>query len=137
MADIYKDIQAALETKLNSIVGIPDIAWENMEFDTTGVEPYLKPTFIPTIRRPAVRGLNPQIYYQGVFVITCYVPSAIGRSTIDDIVSKILSAFPSTSTVTHGPQIISIDTSERGLGRNQDEYYMVPVTISWYVYSPN
>ena len=64
MASIYDDIRAALETKLNSVSGVPSISWENLQFSPTTGQPYVKPRLLPTRREPAVRGLNPQMYYQ-------------------------------------------------------------------------
>ena len=61
MASIHDDIRAALEIKLAATSNIPtQIAYENVSFEPTTGTSYIKTNFIPTSRRPAVRGLNPQ-----------------------------------------------------------------------------
>ena len=74
MASIYNDIRAALENKLANTSNLPTgIAYENVSFSPTTGTSYLQTNFLPTLRRPAVRGLNPQQRYDGVFVVTACV----------------------------------------------------------------
>ena len=135
MASIYPDIRAALEVKLAAISGIPDIAWENAEYTPTTGTPYVNPRLVPTVREPAVRGTSPQMYYQGLFRIDCYVPEDGGPNAADELADKIIDAFEATTDVSYGGTIVSIRYAERDLGVVDGAFYTVPVNIGWYIYS--
>jgi len=135
MASIYDDIRAALEVKLDGVSGIPSIAWENLTFTRTTGQPYVAPRLIPTVREPAVRGLNPQMYYQGLFRVDCYVPEGLGPKAADDLADKIIDAFEATTDVSHNGTTVSIRRAEREQGISDGAFFMVPVNVSWYIYS--
>jgi len=69
MASIYRDIRAALETKLKAVSGLPSISYENSSYDRKNGTSYLETSFLPTLRRPAVRGLSPNKDTKGFFVL--------------------------------------------------------------------
>ena len=134
MASIYDDIRAALEVKLSTVAGVPSIGWENAQFSPTNGQPYVKPRLMPTRREPAVRGTNPQMYYQGIFRIECYVPEGAGPSAGDDLADKIINAFEATTGVSQGSTIVSIRYAEREMAEIDGPFYMIPVNIGWYIY---
>lgn len=134
MASIYDDIRAALEVKLSTVTDVPSIGWENAQFSPTTGQPYIKPRLMPTRREPAVRGTNPQMYYQGLFRIECYVPEGAGPSAGDDLADKIIEAFEATTDVSQGSTIVSIRYAEREMAEIDGPFYMIPVNIGWYIY---
>ena len=134
MPSIYDEIRAALEVKLDSITDIPSIGWENLQFSPTTGQPYLKPRLIPTRREPAVRGLNPQMFYQGIFRIECYVPKGSGPAAGDDLADKIMEAFEATTDVSQAGTIVSIRYAEREQAEIDGPFYVIPVNIGWYIY---
>jgi len=135
MASIYDGIRRVLETTLVGVTDIPDIAWENVTFNPTTSEPFVKARFAPTIREPAVRGLNPQMYYQGVFVVDVYVPEGVGPSVGDDIADSIIEAFDAPNDLTVNGVAITIRYAERELGTIEGAYYTIPVNIGWLIYN--
>jgi len=135
MASIYDDIRAALETKLNSVSGVTSIGWENLQFSPTTGQPYVKPRLLPTRREPAVRGLNPQMYYQGVFRVECYVPEGNGPAAGDDLADKVIDAFEAATDVSYSGTIVSIRYAEREAAEIDGPFYMIPVNIGWYIYA--
>ena len=134
MASIYDDIRAALETTLSSVTDVPSVGWENAQFSPTTGQSYIKPRLIPTRREPAVRGINPQMFYQGVFRIECYVPEGNGPSAGDDLADKIIEAFDATTTVSYSGTDVSIRYAEREMAEIDGPFYMIPVNIGWYIY---
>lgn len=134
MASIYDDIRAALEVKLSTVTDVPSIGWENAQFSPTTGQPYLKPRLIPTRREPAVRGVNPQMYYQGIFRVECYTPEGVGPSAGDDLADKIMEAFDATTDVGQASTIVSIRYAEREMAEIDGPFYMIPVNIGWYIY---
>ena len=134
MASIYDDIRAALETTLSSVTDVPSVGWENVQFSPTTGQRYVKPRLIPTRREPAVRGTNPQMFYQGIFRVECYVPEDNGPSAGDELADKIIDAFEATTDVSYSGTIVSIRYAEREMAEIDGPFYMIPVNIGWYIY---
>lgn len=160
MASVYDDIRSALEITLNSVSGVPSIAWENVSFSPAAGSSYVKPRLLPTRREPAVRGLNPQMYYQGVFRVECYVPEGTGPRVGDILANSIIDAMEATTsiyydnvndvlltedeafivlesggrTLLNNVTHVSIRYAERELGTIEGAHYMIPVNIGWYCY---
>ena len=139
MASIQNDIRAALESHLAGTSGLPDIAYENVAFEPTTGTSFLTVQYIPTVTRPAVRGLNPQLRYQGVFSVTVFAPEGQGPATADDYANKVIDAFAATTDIsfTNGDAetiIVSIDYAERQQGMIDSPWYFVPINIGWYIY---
>ena len=134
MATVDKDIRAALESKLADIPSVPSIAYENVSFSPTTDENYLEVRYIPTIRRPTVRGLNPQQRYDGVFQINCYVPEGAGPAAADTLAKNVMETYEATTKLTHNNQTVSIDYVERSQGFMDSPFYFVAVTVTWYAY---
>ena len=140
MASIQNDIRAALESKLSATSGLPAIAYENVAFEPTTGTSFLKVQYLPTVTRPAVRGLNPQLRYQGVFSVTVFAPEGKGPATADDYANKVIDAFAATTDIsfTNGDAetiIVSIDYAERQQGMVDSPWYFVPINIGWYIYN--
>ena len=139
MASIQNDIRAALESHLAATSGLPDIAYENVAFEPTTGTSFLKVQYLPTVTRPAVRGLNPQLRYQGVFSVTVFAPEGQGPATADDYANKVIDAFAATTDIsfTNGDAetiTVSIDYAERQQGMIDSPWYFVPINIGWYIY---
>jgi hypothetical protein len=140
MASIYRDIRAALETKLAAVSGIPVISHENVSYDRVNGTSYVETYFIPQSRRPAVRGLNPQQRYEGVFTVVCHAAEGNGPGAADEIADKVLNAFEATTDVSYTNSdtetiLVSIDYAEREGGGLDTPFYYVPVNIGFYIYN--
>jgi len=135
MASVYDDIRKVLETTLAGITNVPEIAWENVTYTPTTGTSYLKARFAPTRREPSVRGLNPQMYYQGIFVVDVYCPEGTGPSVADDLANTIIDTFDAPNDLTVDGTSLTIQYAERELGTQEGAFYRIPVVISWYIYN--
>lgn len=140
MASIHNDIRAALETELSNVSTLPSIAYENVSFSPTTGQSYIQCRYIPTQRRPAVRGLNPQQRYDGVFQVLVYAPEGNGPATADDLANKVIEAFEATTKIEYTNSdletiTVSIDYAERQQGFLDSPWYYVPINIGWYTYN--
>ena len=138
---IYNDIRAALESHLASTSGLPSgIAYENVSFEPQTGTSFLKVAFVPTSRKPAVRGLIPQQRYHGVFRVFCYTPECIGPANADDIANIVITAFDATTDISFTNSdaetfIVSIDYADRDNGFVDSPWYYTVVNIGWYIYN--
>ena len=131
----YDKIEAALETQLLSIVGVPTIYFENGEEEPTVGSPYVEAIFVPTIRTPSTRGRDFQTYYQGVFRLICAVPAGVGRGAATTLVQKVLTAFEANTDITYDGLTITTRYADKETGSKDGPFYKVPVNIGWYVYT--
>ena len=158
---IINDIRACLDTHLASTSGIPAIANQNVPYRPTTGTPYLKVDLVPTSRRPAVRGLNPQQRYDGLYSILVCTPEAMGAGAGYDIADLLLNRFNATTDISYtsptdtillesgddillesgdklllgSPTIVSVDYSEVRTSFLDSPFYCTPVIVSWYVYN--
>jgi len=140
MASIHNDIRAALETHISNTANLPTIAYENVAFEPTTGTSFIQVRYMPTSTRPAVRGLNPQLRYQGVFYVIVSTPEGNGPSTADGYVNKVIDAFQATTDISftnaESETIkLSIDYAERQQGLIDSPWYHVPISIGWYIYN--
>jgi hypothetical protein len=139
MADINRKIRAALETHLSTISGLPDIAYENVPYEPTTGQSFIRVAYMPTLRRPAVRGLNPQLEYRGLLALNVYAPEGSGPAVCEDIVEKLLEGFGATTDITYNDgsddYAVCIDYAERSIGITDAPWYLIPVNIGWFIFN--
>lgn len=157
---IINDIRACLDTHLSGTTGIPTIARQNVPFEPTTGTSYIKADLIPTLRRPAVRGLNPQQRYDGLYSILICTPEGLGSGAGYDIADLLLDRFNATTDIVYtnpfdailqeggddllledssrlllgSPTIVTIDYSEVRTSFLDSPFYCTPVTVAWYTY---
>lgn len=135
---IINDIRACLDTHLTNTSGVPTIARQNVPFKPTNGVPYVQATLTPTSRRPAVRGLNPQQRYEGLYTILVATPEGLGSGAGYDYADLLLDRFNSTTDISHtisgNTTIVSVDYSEVRGSFLDSPFYFTPVVVSWYTY---
>jgi len=139
MADINRKIRAALETHLSNISGLPDIAYENVPYEPTTGQSFIRVAYMPVTRRPAVRGRNPQQEYRGILALNVYAPEGAGPAVCEDIVENLLEGFEATTDITYNDgsddYTVCIDYAERDIGLTDAPWYLIPVNIGWFIYA--
>lgn len=140
MASIHKDIRAALESHLNNTANLPAIAYENVAFTPVVGTSFIKSQYVPTSTKPAVRGLNPQLRYQGIYSVTVFAPEGAGPNEAEGYINTIIESFAATTDITFtngdGDTFkVSIDYSERQQGMIDSPWYFTPINIGWYIYN--
>lgn len=140
MASIHKDIRAALESHLNNTANLPAIAYENVAFTPVVGTSFIKSQYVPTSTKPAVRGLNPQLRYQGIYSVTVFAPEGAGPNEAEGYINTIIESFEATTDITFtngdGDTFkVSIDYSERQQGMIDSPWYFTPINIGWFIYN--
>jgi hypothetical protein len=132
---IINDIRACLDTHLSGTSGIPTIARQNVPFEPTTGTSYVKADMIPTSRRPAVRGLNPQQRYDGLYSLLICTPEGLGPGAGYDIADLLLARFEATTDISNAGLTISVDYSEVRTSFLDSPFYCTPITVAWYCYA--
>lgn len=137
---IMNSIRATLDNRLQGGVGLPAIAPQNVQYIPTTNTSFIRSTFIPTVRRPAVRGLNPQQRYDGLYQVLICTPEGLGSGPAYTIADTVLALFEATTDINHptypAPNVIvSIDYSELDNSFLDSPFYCTPINIAWYCYA--
>lgn len=132
---IINDIRACLDNRLAGTAGIPAVAYQNVPYEPTTGTSFIKVNTVPTSRRPAVRGLNPQQRYDGLYRILICTPENMGPGAGYDIADLLLDRFNAATDISFNGLIISVDYSEVRTSFLDSPFYCTPVTIAWYVYN--
>lgn len=137
----YHKIQAALETRVKDIAGVPYVAYENVKYDpTTGVS-HLRTRFIPISRTQKVLGINEDngkpfwLDYQGIFQIVINVPESQGSKETNDLVNNICDTFETATDLEFEDVFVTIKKVERTRGINETPWFKTSVNIHWYSHS--
>jgi hypothetical protein len=127
-------IRAVLETRLSTMPNVPPIARDNVTYQQTPEVTHIRSQFIPTSRRPAVRGPNPQHRYQGLFILTVRAPERVGTGTALSLADDLLDRFPGASSITGLDVNVGIEYSEALMGYPESPFWCIPVHVAWYAY---
>ena len=157
---IINDIRACLDTHLSNTPNVPIIARQNVPYEPTTGTSFIKADVVPTSRRPAVRGLNPQQRYDGLYSILICTPEGLGSGAGYDIADLLLDRFNATTDIVYTnpfdailqengddilledngrlllgtPTIVTIDYSEVRTSFLDSPFYCTPLTVAWYCY---
>lgn len=152
----FNDIRAALETRLadtplynpwdfdpswdDSAPAVPSvsdvipIAWPNAAFAPRPNVPYLTVQFVPTSRRAAVVGPDPEQRLVGLFFVNVYTPEMEGSGIGMTLADIIMARFDAASSLITPKIAVRIEYSEARLPLHDPPFFVIPVEIGWYAY---
>jgi len=124
-------VRAALQSKLESIPGSVDVAWENFKYDPVDGTPYQAAYVLHTVENPTMGdGFHRLI---GVFQINLYYPLKEGTATAEARAELIKTTFKRGTSMTSGGVTTRIErTPEINQGRADGDRWMIPVKIRWF-----
>ena len=132
---ILNTVRGAMDTHLAGMSGVPTIVNQNVNYTPSIDTTFLKTTLVPTLIRPATRGLNPQLRYDGLYSILICTPEGEGSGLGYDIADDILTRFAATSDIAFGGLIVSVNYSEVNNSYLDNPFYCTPVNVAWYIYN--
>lgn len=133
----FSDIRKALEKTLAAIVGVPAISYENVQFDPSGKDSWLRTKIQVAAQRPAAVGVGVATKHEGLFLIDCFVRAdtgASGAAAADTLAEQIQAAFTYGMVIEENGKRIVIRFAERTGAMNDAPWYFVPITVEWYCY---
>ena len=133
----YDKIQAALETRLSSVVGIPELAYPNTKYDPKTDVPFVQVRFIPTSRTNKVLGVdatNKPFWqeYHGIFNLVINMPEGTGTKETNTLVNAICDRYEATTDILFDGISVTIKKVESARGINETPWFKTPVNIYWY-----
>jgi hypothetical protein len=132
---VYDDIRQTLQKALRDTAGLPPLFIENTPQDLDPEKAHIEEELFVTSRRPAVRGPNPQMRYQGLYRVTVCIPKRSGTGDALRYADIVSGAFDGSTNVDGDTLSVSIEYSELAQSFYRESHYCLPVDISWYLYS--
>ena len=137
---ITNAVRVALENHLNTTPStpapaLPAIAWPNVPYTPVKGTPYVRADFVPTLRRPAVVGPNPEQRMSGLYILTVFTPEYAGAAAGTTLADKLLTRFNGSSAILATGLIVRIEYSEARMPLHEPPFYAIPVEIGWYAYA--
>lgn len=129
-----QDIRKALENIIDSATGLPVIAWENVKEAPQEEASWIRSRLMISESKPAAVGAGNAVLWRGLYLLDCFAKQNLGPAVADSLSDDILALFPYGTQIVENGITINIRFSE-GAGAIQDDpWYYVPVTITWYAY---
>ena len=132
---VTNSIREALDSHLAATQNIPIVVYENTPYDQIPDTPHIRVQFLPTSRRPAVRGPNPQNRHQGLYTMTVCIPVEYGTGTGLEIADTLMERFNGSTDVVGMDLTVSLEYSEAEGSFEDEPFYCTPVQVGWYVYN--
>lgn len=124
----FKEIQLALDNKLNTLPGGLPVAWENVKYTPTLGRPWLRPTLINAESQLVCMSDGNQ-NNPGVYRIDAFYPANAGSGAVLDKLSQIYTHFKSELTLVNGNTTVWI--------RNVSILQRIVEETTWFMGSVN
>lgn len=125
----FKEIEQVIGQHLAGMVGVPDIAWPNKDYD--GLVPYIEFRHVPVERvDPVISG--GYAYMTGIVLLTVVVSRDVFTGAAWDIAQAISARFPKALRLTGATGKVVINRPPTpGTGFVDGTYWRQPISISY------
>lgn len=129
---VFFDISAALDDRLKNMVGLPPVAWANVNFEPTKGTLFLDPTLLPSDTVQASLGDNGQDLNVGLYQINVFAPSGEGKNEAMVMADKIADHFKRGTDLVYNNRAVRIKSVSQSVSTVTTEgWFMIPVQISY------
>lgn len=129
----FANIQAALDTRLSTLSGLPTVAWPNVA--TTPVEgtTYIRPTLLPASSE--LGGLTDNKVHRGIYQVDIFVQLEKGPAALLALQDSITTHFEADRDLTVSGTTVFILAVSPSRGLRVESWYMGFVEINYICYS--
>jgi hypothetical protein len=132
MSTYFNDMQAALDTQLNTLAGGYDIAWPNVDFKPAAGSTFLRASFIPGETVQVSLGGSGKDETNAIYQVDVVSPRGSGRSSVAD---SIADHFSRGSVLAYNGTKLRVRSVSIGPAINDGAWHFVPVSISVQTYT--
>ncbi len=129
---IFTNIHAALNTKLNTLTGIPTIIWPNTTQQPVNGTSYLSPHLMPATT--VLHNLDGTQLHKGIYQIDVYCPLQSGLATLTTVLDSLFTLFKGQSLIS-GSDTVYIQAVGVGATERQDSWFKSYVEVYYICYS--
>lgn len=132
MSTYFQDIRAALEARLNTLSSVPPVWNENVRYEQQSTTTYLRAFVLFGDSVQASLGTSGKDRTDGVFQVDVMTPHGVGQTTWPDLIAD---HFKRGTDLTQNSVTLTTRSVSIAPGFKDDHFYIVPVSVSWYVYT--
>lgn len=129
---VFLDISAALDSRLNTMVGLPPVAWENKDYTPVLGTLYLRPTNLQG-GTPAITAA--QDITTGIYQVDVFAESGQGKNAAVVMADTIAAHFKTDTELTYNGRLVRVRQVNRGTAFNSNGWYQLPVEIVYDAYT--
>lgn len=126
------DVQQAFDQRLNSMVGLPAVAWENVRYNPTIGTSFVRPTLLPAESSHIT--LDGSQKDTGIYQIDIFVELEKGTAALLTLMDTIYDHFDSVDLTTGTTQIFLAQIA-RSPATREDSWLRGTIEIYYHSYS--
>lgn len=134
MTTYFLDIRAALDARLNTLSGLPPVAWPNTRYEPVYNTLWLRPTLLPSGTRAATMTED---MHTGIYQIDIFAPIGTGPAATDAMADAIADHFKPLTSLTSGSATVRCITVSRRVATTDDAWYHTIIEVSYLSLTPN
>ncbi len=134
MATHFLDISAALSGRLNSLSGLPPVAWMNQQYEPEPGTLFLRETLLPADVYQVEQGESGRDLYSGIYQVAVFSPSDEGKNAAIVQADAIADHFSRGTILTYNSIRVRITRASLGASNNDRLWWIVPVNIRYQSY---
>lgn len=129
----FRDVQAALDSKLSTIGDGLAIAWENTEYTPVLGTPWIRPTLLTA--SADLMDLDNLQMQEGIYQVDVFYPVDKGPGALLAKLDELYDLFKSTTTLQQGTTKVYIKQISRLNPSTEDAWYMGGIEVNFKTYS--
>lgn len=139
MSTAFFDIQAALDSSMNTLAGATPVAWqypgEGGPYKPVTGTLFLRPTHLPGNTSQAEASSAGKNFATGIYQVDVIAPLDSSQKTMIDWADDIADTFKRGTTHSYNGVNVRIRSASVGNGTRDGAWIVLPVTISYFVYT--
>jgi hypothetical protein len=130
---MYAEIQQALDNRLATVTGLPELQTENTRVNRTGKAntPFARGTLLPAQASQLTVGVGGVNTYSGLYQVDLFYPVDTGTTAVNAMADAVMAKFVRGDTLVVDGVSVHITLSWREVGRRDEPFYAVPVLVRW------
>jgi Bacteriophage related domain of unknown function len=124
-----KDIPKSLESHLATMVGLPEVAWPNIDFDFEVDKLYVRPQVAISRTTPIGVGDDDGDLLQGMYQVDVFSPKGEGVRRGLDLAQNIADHFPKGLELSTSDGIVRMSNSDIQSGGNVGSHFQIILSI--------
>lgn len=130
----FKDIQAALDTRLSLLSGGTPVAWENVEYTPVKGTAYLRPTLLSTPSH--LMDLNSLQNNEGIYQIDLFYPTNNGVGDLLTKADQIYDHFKTDLTLVSNSTTVHVkEISRATVSAREEAWFRASIELHYKCYS--
>jgi len=132
MSTHFLDLSAALDARLDAMVGKPPIAWENKKYEPVNGTLYIRPTNL----QGETVAMTERDKTVGIYQVDIFSPSGAGKNEALVMSDLIADQFKPGTLMTYNSKTVEAQKASRAVISNDDNGWVhIMIEIEYYSYT--